>query len=187
MPHYKEGWKSRWFEEDTMLKNLTKINQKGHTSTTLLTIEPCESLKFWSPIRSSDIGRSSTKIRSSGPLSEVLIFVVMVRFELDIYILIPSQSNHWPLSVFHDRQLATGIPKAMFEGLRRMQNSEVTQRDERFILVWYLFWITAFMSSRCVAFCVGLVVWLCVQGGAPCLSLYRKRGQGMKLVLAGYN
>jgi hypothetical protein len=32
-----------------------------------------------------------------------------------------------------------------------------------------------------------LIVWLCVQGGASCLSLYRERGQGTKLVLAGYN
>jgi hypothetical protein len=29
------------------------------------------------------------------------------------------------LSVFDDRQLITGLPKTMFEGLRRMQNSTV--------------------------------------------------------------
>jgi hypothetical protein len=29
------------------------------------------------------------------------------------------------LSVFGDRQLALGVPEAMFEGLRRMQNSTV--------------------------------------------------------------
>jgi len=46
------------------------------------------------------------KLRSSGPLlevlmlsatlrnSKVLIFTIMVKFELDLYILIPSQSNY---------------------------------------------------------------------------------------------
>ena len=60
MPHYKEGCKSRWSEEDRVLKNLTKINQKGHTSTTRLTIEPCENKKF-------------------GPLSEVMILGTTLR------------------------------------------------------------------------------------------------------------
>jgi hypothetical protein len=57
MPHYKEGCKSRWSKEDRVLKNLTKINQKrGHTSTTLLIIQPYENQKFWTPIQSSDVG-----------------------------------------------------------------------------------------------------------------------------------
>jgi hypothetical protein len=56
------------------------------------------------------------------------------------------------LSVFDNRQLATGVPEAMFERLQRTQNSTVTQRDEQFILVWALFRVIAFTSSRGVVF-----------------------------------
>jgi hypothetical protein len=87
------------------------------------------------------------------------------------------ETNLTRLSMFDDRQLATRVPGAMFGGLRRTLNSTVTQRDERFILVRALFRVTAFTSSRRVAFCVGLIVWLCVQGGAPCLPLYRGEGR----------
>jgi hypothetical protein len=68
------------------------------SSTTLLTIEPYENQKFWTPIISSDVGRNPAKLKSSSPLSEVLIFVIMIRFELDLHILIPYQSNHYPLT-----------------------------------------------------------------------------------------
>jgi hypothetical protein len=56
------------------------------------------------------------------------------------------------LSVFDDRQLATGVPGAMFEGLRRTQNSTVMQRDKRFILVRALIRVIAFTSSWRVPF-----------------------------------
>jgi hypothetical protein len=58
--------------------------------------EPCETQKFWSHIRSSDVGCNPAKLRSSGPISEVLVFVATVRVELDLCILIPSQSYHYP-------------------------------------------------------------------------------------------
>jgi hypothetical protein len=43
------------------------------------------------------------------------------------------------LSVFDVQQLAMGVPRAMFEGLRRPQNSTITQRDKQFILIRALF------------------------------------------------
>jgi hypothetical protein len=40
--------------------------------------------------------RNPVKLRSSGPVSEVLVFATTVRVELDVCILIPSQSYHYP-------------------------------------------------------------------------------------------
>jgi hypothetical protein len=68
----------------------------GNGSSHMLKEEPCENQKFWSAIRSSDVGCNPVKLRSSGPVSEVLEFAATVRVELDLCILIPSQSNCYP-------------------------------------------------------------------------------------------
>jgi hypothetical protein len=70
MSHYKEGCKSRWSEEDRVLKNLTKINQKKgahkHYTTHNRTLWKSEVLdpyqKFWC---CSIVGSNPVKIRSS--------------------------------------------------------------------------------------------------------------------------
>jgi hypothetical protein len=62
------------------------------------------------------------------------------------------------LSMFDDRQLAMGVLRAMFRGLQCTKNLLVKQRDKQLILVRALFRVTAFMSSRRVAFCIGLMV-----------------------------
>jgi hypothetical protein len=77
--------------------------------------------------------------------------VVAVRRALDCEVAKSPYLAH-QLSVFDDQQLAMGVPGAMFEGLRHMQNSTVTQRDKRFILVRALFRVIAFTSSRRVPF-----------------------------------
>jgi hypothetical protein len=68
----------------------------GNGSSHMLKEESCENQKFWSPIRSSDVGCNPAKLRSSGLISEVLEFTSMIRVELDLCILIPSQSNRYP-------------------------------------------------------------------------------------------
>jgi hypothetical protein len=58
--------------------------------------EPYENYKFWSHIRISNVGCNPAKVRSFGSISEVLVFVATVRVELDLCILIPSQSYCYP-------------------------------------------------------------------------------------------
>jgi hypothetical protein len=58
--------------------------------------EPYETHKFLSPIKSSDVGCNLAKLTSSGPVSEVLVFATTIRVELDLCILIPSQSYRYP-------------------------------------------------------------------------------------------
>ena len=63
------------------------------------------------------------------------------------------------LSVFDDRQHVTGLPEIMFKGLRRTLNSTVNAKRQT-ILNWFgpSCRVTAFTSSRRIAFCVGLTV-----------------------------
>jgi hypothetical protein len=68
----------------------------GNGSSHMLKEEPYKNQKFWSAIRSSDVGCNPAKLRSSGPVSEVLEFTTTVRVELDLCIPIPSQSNCYP-------------------------------------------------------------------------------------------
>jgi hypothetical protein len=80
------------------LMRFTKIDKHGtHVSGCLNgKEEPYEDQKFWSPIRCSDVGCNPRKLRGSGPVSEVLVFVATVRVELDLCILDSSQSNRYP-------------------------------------------------------------------------------------------
>jgi hypothetical protein len=68
----------------------------GNDSCHMLKEEPCKNQKFWSPIRSSDVGCNPAKLKSSGPISELLEFAATVRVELDLCTLILSQSNRYP-------------------------------------------------------------------------------------------
>ena len=63
------------------------------------------------------------------------------------------------LSVFDDRQLIMGVPKTVFEGLRRTLNSTVNAKRQT-ILNWFgpSCRVTAFTSSRRIAFCVELII-----------------------------
>jgi hypothetical protein len=65
------------------------------SSTTLLTIEPYEYQKFWTPIRSSDVGCNPAKLRSSGPLSKVLIFAI-AKYVFNWYLKITTRASNGP-------------------------------------------------------------------------------------------
>jgi hypothetical protein len=98
-----------------------------------------------------------------------------------------GKKNH--LSVFDDRQLVTGLPGAMFEGLQHTQT--LTVNAKRLTVYTGLGprnRVTAFTSSRRVAFCVVLIGMIVrVIRGAPNLSLYRGESKNAQLVLVGYN
>jgi hypothetical protein len=77
----------------------------------------------------------------------------------------------------------------MIEGLWRTLNSTVnakrriiyTGSDPRERVI-------AFTLSQRVAFCIGLIgMIVCIRGGAPYLTLYRREGKDKYLVLVGYN
>jgi len=75
------------------------------------------------------------------------------------------------VSVFDDRQLITRLPRTMFEGLRRTQNSTVnTKRQTIYTGSDPRDRVIAFTSSRHVAFCIGLIgMIVMVTRGAPFL------------------
>ena len=73
----------------------------------------------------------------------------------------------------------------MFEGLWHTQNSIVNVKRQMFYTgLGPHNRVSALMSSRCVAFCVGLIGMIVrVTRGAPYLSLYRGEGKSAQLVL----
>jgi hypothetical protein len=82
--------------------NPAKIRSSGPLSEVLMLFccweQPYKTQKFWFHIISSDVECNPVKVRSSSLISGLLVFVVMVFFELDLYILTSSQSNHYPLT-----------------------------------------------------------------------------------------